>query len=93
VSRIWIELVDVSAEARELYGDAVTEICPDLPEHDWRFQVTYDANRKLTTGDDIENDGDGRIGFNRFATASEVAEYLKNEGIGARESTKEGETP
>lgn len=84
MTRILIALVDVAATAREMYGDAAREMYPDMPEHDWRFEVSY-RDGQTTTGTDDETDDDGRITFHRFADATHIAKYLKSEGIEAAE--------
>jgi hypothetical protein len=84
VNRVLIALVDVAAEAREMYGVAAREMYPHMAEHDWRFEVQY-RDASTTTGTGNEQADDGRITFNRYATAREIAAYLKSEGIAAPE--------
>lgn len=75
---ILIALVDVAAQARQMYGDKAAEICPGLPEHDWRFHVSWD-NGQITT--ENEQTTDGRATFHVGATAEHVAELLKRDGL------------
>jgi hypothetical protein len=75
---ILIALVDVAAEAREMYGDAVHEIAPDLPEHDWRFHVSWDRGEITTENEQIT---DGRTTFHVGATAGHVAAMLQRDGL------------
>jgi hypothetical protein len=88
--RILIELADVAADAREMYGDAAREMFPNMPEYDWRFQATF-LDGRVTTGSDDETHG--RVTFHVGATAEHVAAHLKRDGLLPAESTKEGETP
>lgn len=88
--RIWIELVDVAAEARKRHGDVVTEIWPDVPEHDWRFEVTYGADWKLITGEGNKREGDGCVCFPPGATAADVAKYLEDADIAVPSTKDEG---
>lgn len=49
---ITIRIIDVSADAREMYGDRAEEIAGGpIPEHDYRLEVTADngTNKTSTT--------------------------------------------
>lgn len=54
-------VIDVAAHARSLYGGKASEIVPDLPEHDYRFEMTHDGSR---------------VTFHRGATADDVVASL-----------------
>jgi hypothetical protein len=74
-----IALIDVVATARTLYGGDADRVAGyPLPEHDWRFHVSWDRG-KLTTGH--EQASDGRVTFHGGATAEYVAEYLARERL------------
>jgi hypothetical protein len=48
---VLVRVIDVAEKARQLYGDEiVAEICGDkpLPDHDYRFEVTW-PNGTVTT--------------------------------------------
>lgn len=62
-----IRLVDVAAEAREMYGDNADYIAGrTLPEHEWRFEVTTGSG--------------ARCSFHLGATAEHIAAYLAERG-------------
>lgn len=61
-----IEIHDVAAAARELYGDRATDVIPGLPERDDRFHVELPSGASVT--------------FGRYATAGEIVAYLRAEG-------------
>lgn len=44
-----IGLVDIAAEAREMYGEDADKIAGrKLPEHEWRFEVTFPDGSRAT---------------------------------------------
>lgn len=76
-----LTVVDTVAEFREQFGVespagraarvARGAPLPELPEHDWRFKVTFGP------GDDYS----GRVTFHRHATAEQVVADLARNGI------------
>ena len=62
---ITVDVIDVSALARELYGKEIAG--RPIPEHDYRFQITWGNG--------------GRVTFHREATAEHVYEHAKREGL------------
>lgn len=72
-----VKLIDIADTARRLYGGeekASYIIGRPLPEHDFRFHISY-------------GDG-GEITFNDGATAADVAAWLKRERIQVTECSQ-----
>lgn len=68
-----IRVIDVCAQLRKSFGAEKARELYGVGSHDedWRFEVSYDRDNGAT----------GDITFNHRATAADVANYLKNEGI------------
>jgi hypothetical protein len=60
---ITVTIIDVAAQAREMYGDDADLIAGGkLPDHDWRLEVVTPAGASVT--------------LHRGATAADVAAHL-----------------
>lgn len=61
-------LVDIAAGPRRRYGDEKAELMyPGLAQHDWRFVALLPSGAHVT--------------FRRGSTPTEIAEYLRREGV------------
>lgn len=80
VEPVQISMVDIAAEAREMYGEHADEIAGrKLPEHEWRFELRFRNG--------------GRASMHFGATADDLQayiEYLEREK--ASTTSTEGET-
>jgi hypothetical protein len=63
-----MRLIDVADDARRRFGaEAAAVIFPNLPEHDWRFELALPDGSTATCA------------YN--TTASQLAAYLKHHGV------------